>query len=215
VSLIDQAGLDIIIETNGTLVDDDLARFLKERRVCFVSVSVDGATAETHDALRRVQGSYERALAGIRALVQAGFLPQLICTLHRGNVSQMEEVVALAERLGCGSVKFNHVQRVGRGERLRGGARVEVAKIIRLYRHLEDELVPSSKIQIHFDIPLPSTRSAHCSAIRWAGVRSGISWACWRVGSCRCVASASPCQNLSTDISRLTICAKCGIIVLS
>jgi SynChlorMet cassette radical SAM/SPASM protein ScmF len=154
VTLIDEAGLNIIIETNGTLVDGALARFLKDTpHVSFISVSVDGATAETHEAMRLVPGSYESALAGIKALVEVGFRPQLICTLHRGNVSQIAEVVALAESLGCGSVKFNHVQRVGRGERFADDHGLEVAEIIQLYRRVESELVPRSKVRIHFDIP--------------------------------------------------------------
>jgi SynChlorMet cassette radical SAM/SPASM protein ScmF len=153
VTLINDAELDIIIETNGTLIDGDLAKFLKQTsRVCFISVSLDGATAEAHDALRAVPGSYDRAVRGIQNLVLARLRPQVICTLHRGNVSEMAQVVTLAEELGCGSVKFNHVQQVGRGERFRQDQGLEVGEIIQLYRHLENEIVPHSKIGIFFDI---------------------------------------------------------------
>jgi len=154
VALINDAELGIIIETNGTLIDDALARFLKDKsHVCFISVSLDGKDAETHDALRAVPGSYDSAVRGIKALVSVGFRPQMICTLHRGNVSQMAEAITLAESLGCGSVKFNHVQQLGRGEHFAKAEGLEIAEIIQLYRHLENELVPQSKIRIHFDIP--------------------------------------------------------------
>ena len=154
VTLIDDAGLDIIIETNGTLVDETLAQFLKAKpRVCFISVSLDGAKPETHDALRSVPGSYERAVAGIKNLVAVGFRPQAICTLHKGNVAEMEDVIKLAEALGCGSVKFNHVQQVGRGENFREDYGLDVAEIIQLYCHLEDKIAPQSQILIRFDIP--------------------------------------------------------------
>ena len=153
-TLINDAGLDITVETNGTLVDAGLARFLKDAvRVCFISVSLDGIKPETHDALRGVPGSFERAVAGIKNLVEVGFHPQVICTLHRGNVSEMASVVAFAEQLGCGSVKFNHVQEAGRGEKFREDQGLDVAEIIQLYRRVEDELVPRSGIPIHFDIP--------------------------------------------------------------
>ncbi|PJA62762.1 MAG: SynChlorMet cassette radical SAM/SPASM protein ScmF, partial [Candidatus Portnoybacteria bacterium CG_4_9_14_3_um_filter_44_9] len=60
VTLIDEAGLDILIETNGTLIDNSMAQFLKSKsNVRFISVSLDGAIAETHDALRSVLGSFE------------------------------------------------------------------------------------------------------------------------------------------------------------
>ncbi len=183
VELIDQEKIDITIETNGTLVDDDLARFLKAAsRVRFISVSVDGAKAETHEALREVAGSFDKAVSGIRALVKAGFKPQLICTLHRGNIGEIAEVIALAERLGCGSVKFNHVQQMGRGERMHEEKQeLSVEEIIRTYQHIESEFVPRSRVSVLFHIPLAfySIRKlvngnlGRCNVLNILGVLSG------------------------------------------
>ena len=67
VSLISSERLNIIIETNGTLIDEAMAKFLKDAQyVSFISVSLDGSTAETHDELRNVKGSYDLATAGIK-----------------------------------------------------------------------------------------------------------------------------------------------------
>ena len=154
VSLLDGDGLQIQIETNGTLIDRDLAGFLKQKeQVSFISVSLDGADEETHESLRGVRGSFAQAVGGIRNLVEQGIRPQLICTLHRGNVTQMGEVIKLAEDLGCGSVKFNIVQQVGRGKRFADEQGLDVPEIINLYRHVETDLRNGSKIRIHFDIP--------------------------------------------------------------
>jgi SynChlorMet cassette radical SAM/SPASM protein ScmF len=183
VKLIAQEGVDIIIETNGTLVDDDLAGFLRDAgRVRFISVSVDGAKAETHENLREVAGSFDKAVSGIRALVKVGFKPQLICTLHRGNIGEIAEVIALAERLGCGSVKFNHVQQMGRGERMHEEKQeLSVEEIIRTYQHIESEFVPLSSISVLFHIPLAfySIRKlvngnlGRCNVLNILGVLSG------------------------------------------
>ena len=180
VDLIDRASLEIIIETNGTLVDLSLAQFLKERRTCFISVSLDGATAETHDALRMAKGSYDQAIRGIQNLVEAGFHPQMICTLHRGNVSQIAEVIALAESLQCGSVKFNHVQLIGRGERFADENGLAIEEVIQAYQHLEREILPHSKIRIQFDIPfafhsihsLLKGSLSHCTVLNILGMLS-------------------------------------------
>ncbi len=153
VTLFADAGLGMVIETNGTLLDEDLARFLKEKQVGFISVSLDGADAATHDALRGVPGSFGLAVAGLRALVTAGFKPQAICTLHRGNAAQMAEVVALAQSLGCGSVKFNHVQSMGRGEHMRSDAGLDVEEILALYKTMERDMVPGCPIPLFFDVP--------------------------------------------------------------
>jgi len=59
IALIADAQLNILIETNGTLIDESMAQFLQNKApTCFISISLDGALAETHDALRSVEGSY-------------------------------------------------------------------------------------------------------------------------------------------------------------
>jgi SynChlorMet cassette radical SAM/SPASM protein ScmF len=155
ITLISDAQLSILIETNGTLIDESIAQFLQNKAPsCFISISLDGAVAETHDALRSVEGSYEGALSGITNLVNAGFHPQVICTLHKGNVAEMDELVALANRLGCGSVKFNHIQQVGRGEKFINEQGLTVPEILQLFKRVETEIVPQSRINVYFDIPM-------------------------------------------------------------
>lgn len=108
-------GLSLTMETNGTLIDTNLARHLKEKtNLNFVSVSLDGPNAEVHDAFRGVKGSFNSAVCGLRNLVEAGYRPQVIMSLHRGNVQHIEAVVDLVVKLGGGSIKFNPVSRSGR-----------------------------------------------------------------------------------------------------
>lgn len=153
VSLLASRRLKIMMETNGTLLDAGLARFLRETDAFgTVSVSVDGASASTHDEMRGVEGSFAMALEGVRALAAEGFRPQIICTLHEGNVSEIDDLISLAGRLGCGSVKFNHVQVIGRGGGMPG--RLPLERILSLYRgHLPGARVSGSGPRILFDIP--------------------------------------------------------------
>ena len=92
--------------------------------------------------------------AGIGSLVRSGFKPQVICSLHRGNRDQMGEMVKLAVKLGCGSVKFNNIQRMGRGEEFIKDGGLDVSEILELYRFLEREIIPHAPIRIYFDIPM-------------------------------------------------------------
>jgi len=152
VTLIAEQELGIIIETNGTLIDGDLAAFLKGTpQVSFISVSLDGADAETHDALRGVPGSHQQAIEGIKALVEVGFQPQIICTLHRNNTGQVDEILRLAEALGCGSVKFNTIQEMGRGEQFAAEQGLAISETLDLYRCVEQETSTWNGMRIHFD----------------------------------------------------------------
>jgi len=181
VGLASDEGLGINIETNGTLVDDSIARFLMGRKVSFISVSLDGAEAATHDALRGVAGSFDKAVSGIKALVDAGFKPQAICTLHRGNAHQMADVISLAQSLGCGSVKFNHLQTMGRGVTMKGRAGLDPEKVLALYRDMERTIAPSCPIRLSYDIPfafrtigsLLKSGTERCGILNILGVLSG------------------------------------------
>lgn len=154
IEFISGEGLEIAIETNGTLVTREMAQFLASTpKPTFMSVSLDGADAETHDWLRRVDGSFEKAVQGIANLVEAGIRPQMICTLHKKNCSQIKGVVQLAESLGCSSVKFNHVQPAGRGQEFESMLALTVSEIIALNRMIEDDIVPVAGISVLPDIP--------------------------------------------------------------
>lgn len=143
------------METNGTLIDDEIARFLKSKsHFDFISVSLDGANAKTHEELRCVQGSFDKAVSGIKSLVKMGFQPQMICTLHKENVSEINEIIYFAENLGCGSIKFNNIQQLGRGEMFNNDQKISVAEIIKLFHKIENDHATNKKLQIFFDIPV-------------------------------------------------------------
>jgi MoaA/NifB/PqqE/SkfB family radical SAM enzyme len=84
-----------------------------------VQTSLDGARAETHDALRGV-GSFEATLAGIRTLVELGVRVRVSTTLVNGGEV---EAAALTGRLGdLGVPPEDHSVRplVARGESVDG-----------------------------------------------------------------------------------------------
>ena len=94
-------GLPTALATNGTMIDGDLAGRIAAAGFGRVSVSLDGADAETHDLIRGVSGSFGRALDGIRALRANSVQVQINCTIAAHNVHQIEAIYALAERLGA------------------------------------------------------------------------------------------------------------------
>lgn len=53
-----------------------------------------------------VKGSFEKAVQGIRFLVAAGYHPQVIMSIHAGNVDDIEPLVRLAEKLGADLMEF-------------------------------------------------------------------------------------------------------------
>ena len=89
------------ILTNGTLVDSDIVESVRRhKKVREVQVSLDGATANTHDAIRG-KGSFSRAIEGVERLRAGGIRVAIMFTLTRRNQHEALEIIDVAGRLGC------------------------------------------------------------------------------------------------------------------
>ncbi len=73
----------IVLQTNGTLLNDDWAAVLAEHGVG-VGISLDGLP-ELHDAVRinhAGRGSYSATVRGLTTLQSAGFQPKVLCVVN-------------------------------------------------------------------------------------------------------------------------------------
>ncbi|CAG1022548.1 Putative mycofactocin radical SAM maturase MftC [Methylococcales bacterium] len=151
-----ERGLRTWMETNGTLITRELARHLKEETSLYsISVSLDGAIAQTHEYMRNVPGSFEMAKQGVRYLVEAGYKPQVIMSLYPGNVDEIEVLIQWAVESGCGSVKFNLIQTSGRGKLLKDqGNLLPIERLVELGHWLEKTLQNRVAIPIFYSWPM-------------------------------------------------------------
>jgi radical SAM family uncharacterized protein len=86
--------------TNGWLLKERI----REIGDCveFLFVSLDGV-GSLHDKLRGMEGSFRRAVAGIKAARDYGTQVAINSTITRENIHQVEEMLQLAEDLGTGA----------------------------------------------------------------------------------------------------------------
>ena len=91
--------LAVAVKTNGALLSPGRARRLAEAGCGSAEVSVYGGTAETHDRFTRVAGSFVRTVRGIEAARAEGLAVKLSFPLVQSNAAEVEEMMALAERL--------------------------------------------------------------------------------------------------------------------
>lgn len=92
---LDQLDLRVILMTNGTLVDETIARRLKVQEV---QVSLDGM-ADSHDLIRG-RGSYDKTLGSVKLLKAAGLDVSIATMVHAGNLGEFGELAALVGELG-------------------------------------------------------------------------------------------------------------------
>jgi MoaA/NifB/PqqE/SkfB family radical SAM enzyme len=96
----------VILDTNGTLITPALADKIKQLNFSLVRVTLLGAKADTHERITGVKGSFEKTLNAIRLLKEKGINTVLQTTTMRENNSELEDVKALAGKVGV-NYKFS------------------------------------------------------------------------------------------------------------
>jgi radical SAM protein with 4Fe4S-binding SPASM domain len=111
-------GLYISVATNGTLLTKENVQKLKQAKINYVEISIDGATAQTHDTFRGVPGAFEKAIQGIKTCVEANLCACIATTATKNNIQEMPQILDLAENLGVARFTYFNFVPTGRGKTL-------------------------------------------------------------------------------------------------
>lgn len=109
-------GLPVALAPSVTpaLTDEAIER-IAASGVSAVSISLDAATADTHDGIRGVPGHFAATVAAIRRLVAAGLTVQVNTTVMRANVAELADVAATVHEAGAHIWEVFFLVPVGRG----------------------------------------------------------------------------------------------------
>ena len=100
------------------LLTRDVARRMKEAGAKAVSISLDGADADTHEHVRRIDGHFRKTEEAVRLLVDEGHVVQINTTVMRGNVEQLADIAGLVAAWGAHIWEVFFLIHVGRGSAL-------------------------------------------------------------------------------------------------
>ncbi|NIQ04819.1 MAG: radical SAM protein [Candidatus Korarchaeota archaeon] len=107
-------GLDLQMETNGTLLTEQDAKRLRKFDV-LTGISLDGATAESHNFIRG-EGNFQKAIHALNLLAQNGVETLIGFTLMRPNLEEIEQLLQLASKLEVNLVRINRLVIGGRAK---------------------------------------------------------------------------------------------------
>lgn len=138
-----KCGLTVALATNGTLIDERLAKKIVDTGIQRVSISLDGADAETHDNFRKLPGSFEMAIRGVNLLTRLGMEVQINSTIAKHNVEQIKDIYELALRLNAVALHIFMLVPVGCG--------VQIA---------EDQMLPAQKYEESLNLFYDLSRNA-------------------------------------------------------
>ncbi len=106
-------GILTCISTNGTLIDDEVARRL-DHKLVYIQVSLEGASAAANDAVRGA-GSFRRAVKALECLKKRGIEVSINTVLTKYSFPELDALQDLAGSLGA-KFRVSRFRPSGRGK---------------------------------------------------------------------------------------------------
>ncbi len=95
-----QKGFIVTLFTNGTMITERIADYLKAFPPFAIEITLYGGTKETYEALTGVPGSYEKCFRGIKLLLDRNLPLKLKTVAVSINVHEVPLMKSIAEELG-------------------------------------------------------------------------------------------------------------------
>ncbi|OHD70075.1 MAG: hypothetical protein A2W19_04580 [Spirochaetes bacterium RBG_16_49_21] len=103
-----------VLSTNGTLIDPQTARDIKNAGIVYVGISLDGME-EVNDRFRGKEGAFSRAMRGFENCSAVGQRVGLRLTLTKRNYADLNRIFDFIEKEGINRACFYHLVYSGRG----------------------------------------------------------------------------------------------------
>ncbi|MGD2247155.1 MAG: radical SAM protein [Candidatus Methanofastidiosia archaeon] len=100
IATLKKRGIPWSLFSNAVLIDEEMAKILVDYGIRKMTTSIDGSTAESHDFLRGVPGSFEKTIHAIKILKGYNIPIEARCALHKKNLRKMPDILALLDSLG-------------------------------------------------------------------------------------------------------------------
>jgi radical SAM protein with 4Fe4S-binding SPASM domain len=167
-------GIVVNLVTNGQTDPNKLAQSARATGLANVAVSLDGLE-RTHDALRGI-GTFDRATTAIRTLVDAGIWVDVMVTVNRWNLSELEALHEFVATLGAKRFRVQLGKPMG-SQTHRRDLTLEprhLLELLTLLGKLDDALPVRLGDSIgYFSAEERRLRGNHCEQGHWTGCYAG------------------------------------------
>ena len=154
-------GLYVSVATNGTLLTKENVKKIKETGINYVEISVDGASAKTHDSFRGVSGAFNNAITGLRNCVEEELCACIATTATKNNLREIPAIIDLAEQIGAERFTYFNFVPTGRGKELYDQD-ISAEEREELMTYLLDRISRGSKVTILTTAPQLARLAIQC-----------------------------------------------------
>lgn len=93
-------GMILTINTNGTLIDEEIAEFFGKNKPRRINITLYGADESTYSNLCHYPGGFEKTIRGIRLLRENGVDVKVGGSLTKANAGDLDRLLDIGEELG-------------------------------------------------------------------------------------------------------------------
>ncbi len=111
-----EKGFMVVMGSGGNLIDDSIAKRLKDSGVKGVGVSIDSLDPAVHDSFRGVPGAFAKTMSGIESLKRVGLDFQIQTSVSTRNINEIPALVDFANEQGAVAFNLFFLVCTGRGE---------------------------------------------------------------------------------------------------
>ena len=112
-------GLVQVLMTNGSLVNEEKIKIIKENGINKVCVSIDHIMPQKHDANRNYMGAFDKAINALQLLKCNGIMTEMSVTVTDNNIDCLDDIYELGQSLDVDYISFLKERRDGKSRILR------------------------------------------------------------------------------------------------
>lgn len=157
ITIVSDAGIKASMVTNGILMTAEIAKQLKASNVFQVQVSVDGM-GESHNRLRNMEGSFDKAIQALRYLSDEGIKTAVSFAPTAWNIGDIEKVCNILKEIGVSELRCQPLMIMGRGSENKdtiNPSQRQYRELVRTIHRINRELILSNaKFSIQWGDPI-------------------------------------------------------------
>jgi MoaA/NifB/PqqE/SkfB family radical SAM enzyme len=115
VNILSSHNIAITLLSNGWYINDSFVKQVKHSKFNRVQISIDAPTAEMHDKIRGVKGSFVQAVNAAHAFANQGVKVRISCVIQKINRHVAQEMCELAIAIGASELALDELMPIGRG----------------------------------------------------------------------------------------------------
>lgn len=130
----------ISVLTNGTLLDkESIDAMAAYHQKLVLQIDLDSADAATHDSFRGAQGAHQKACQSIQLAANSGLITRVAMTVVPDTITQIEETLLQAKKLGATIFSVGTVVQAGRAiKRSLHFSPLELLRLLESLRRLQE-----------------------------------------------------------------------------